>query len=60
MPDITMCISKKCKFKKNCYRYMARPSFMQSFAALDDISEDCPYYLPIKKEHKKSVKARSK
>lgn len=31
MPDISMCSNKKCKFKKDCYRFTAKPSeFMQT------------------------------
>ena len=26
MPDISMCNNKKCKFKKECYRFTATPS----------------------------------
>ena len=33
MPDISMCKNDKCKFKKDCYRFTAKPSeFMQSYA----------------------------
>ena len=33
MPDISMCQNKECKFKKECYRFTAKPSeFMQAYA----------------------------
>jgi hypothetical protein len=32
MPDIAMCQNKECKFKKDCYRFTAKPSdFMQTY-----------------------------
>ena len=32
MPDISMCQNDKCKFKKDCYRFTAKPSeFMQVY-----------------------------
>jgi hypothetical protein len=32
MPDISMCKNKECKFKKDCYRFTAKPSeFMQAY-----------------------------
>lgn len=34
MPDITMCVKKnnKCKVKKDCYRYIAKPNKYQSYS----------------------------
>jgi hypothetical protein len=32
MPDITMCVNKKCKKRDTCYRVIAIPSIMQSYA----------------------------
>jgi hypothetical protein len=32
MPDIAMCLNNECKFKKDCYRFTAKPSeFMQAY-----------------------------
>ena len=31
MPGITMCINKKCKKNKTCYRFMAQPNKDQSY-----------------------------
>ena len=32
MPDISMCKNKECKFKKDCYRFTAKPDkFMQVY-----------------------------
>jgi hypothetical protein len=32
MPDISMCKNKECKFKKDCYRFTAKPSeFFQAY-----------------------------
>lgn len=38
MPDISMCRSKTCKRKTECYRYMAKPDQLQSYC---DFGEDC-------------------
>ena len=35
MPDITMCSTKDCKKKNECYRYLAKPSQLQSYSVLD-------------------------
>lgn len=32
MPDITMCMSKNCSKKNECYRSMAKPDKYQSYA----------------------------
>jgi len=33
MPDIAMCLNKECKFKKDCYRFTAKPcEFMQNYS----------------------------
>lgn len=36
MPDITMCKNTKCFVKSHCYRYMAKPDRLQSFANYDE------------------------
>jgi hypothetical protein len=36
MPDISMCQNKECKFKKDCYRFTAKPSeFMQAYGVFN-------------------------
>lgn len=32
MPDITMCSNGECEKKFDCYRYMCKPSYMQSYS----------------------------
>jgi len=32
MPDITMCASSTCQNREQCYRAMAKPDKMQSYA----------------------------
>ena len=33
MPDISMCLNKKCELRKKCYRFTAEPSqYRQSYA----------------------------
>lgn len=42
MPDITMCKSKDCPERENCYRYKAIPTpYWQSYS---DFSQDCAEY----------------
>lgn len=36
MPDISMCTNKKCEKKHQCYRYMAKPSWRQSYSAFEN------------------------
>jgi hypothetical protein len=36
MPDISMCSNKKCKQRKTCYRFTARPSIpWQSYGSFE-------------------------
>jgi len=30
MPDISMCVNRTCSLRERCYRYVAKPSRMQS------------------------------
>ena len=32
MPDITMCMSIDCPKRKDCYRFIATPDYIQSYA----------------------------
>lgn len=43
MPDITMCTSKTCKRRKQCYRTMAKPDKYQSFGDFTKICADDGY-----------------
>lgn len=40
-PDITMCGNDKCKKKKTCYRFGARPDEMQSYANFKYPKDKC-------------------
>jgi len=31
MPDITMCAGGDCPKKEDCYRYKAKPSYLQTY-----------------------------
>jgi hypothetical protein len=45
MPDITMCESKSCPKRKQCYRSTAKPSLRQSYADFyDKGSQDCEHF----------------
>ena len=42
MPDITMCLSKECPLRKECYRSLAKPNiYRQSYADFFVAGEDC-------------------
>lgn len=46
MPDITMCKGVGCEAKHTCYRFTAKPSYMQSyFLKTPDINDGCEYYI---------------
>jgi hypothetical protein len=48
MPDITMCFGTGCPKKKTCYRYTAKPSFLQSYFDEPPLKPDgsCSYSWP--------------
>jgi hypothetical protein len=31
MPDISMCKGKECPLKKECYRFRAKPDYLQAY-----------------------------
>ena len=47
MPDIAMCKNETCKLKKECYRYMAKPSkYWQSYADIKPNKKgECDYFI---------------
>lgn len=48
MPDISMCENKKCKRRKQCYRYTAKPNkYRQSYAKFEE--KDCKYFIDNKR-----------
>ncbi len=49
MADITMCKDKDCDLKKDCHRYLAKPSYRQSYFDGSPVEkgEPCLYYWPI-------------
>jgi len=54
MPDISMCLNKRCKLKQTCKRYMSAPSpFMQTYTAFNfavtDVIVTCENYWKMEK-----------
>ena len=56
MPDITMCLNKKCPSKDKCYRFMANPTpFNQSYSdfkpikSVDYTSDRCDMFMKVTK-----------
>jgi len=50
MPDISMCLNRKCPSRNECYRYRAQPNeWRQSYAAFMDDPETgkCESFWPI-------------
>jgi len=61
MPDITMCPGTDCPKKETCYRFMATPSYYQSyFVELPMKNGECDHYWeyvkPDANKKKKKVK----
>jgi hypothetical protein len=45
MPDISMCKGGNCPHKEKCYRFMAEPSYYQTyFAEPPNKGDKCDYY----------------
>lgn len=59
MPDITMCMSKDCPKKNECYRSMAKPDIYQSYADYGKIclENDYKYFWEtiVQKKKNKSI-----
>jgi len=49
MPDISMCANNDCPVRRSCYRFMAKPSMRQSWAAFEPDPETgrCKSFMPI-------------
>lgn len=66
MPDITMCLSKNCPEKENCYRARAKPDRWQSYSDFEILchkDNGFPDFMPIFKdgilEKQKEVQSES-
>lgn len=54
MPDITMCTSKTCERRGQCYRSTAKPDKIQSYADFECLLfEDFPEHWNIDKKNNK-------
>lgn len=49
MPDISMCQEEQCELKNNCYRFLAKPSYYQSYFKPPKIGKKCEFYWKTKK-----------
>lgn len=48
MPDISMCTNATCTLRESCYRFLALPSMLQSFARFtQDKDGECAWQWPI-------------
>lgn len=57
MPDISMCLNDECKFKKDCYRFTAKPGeFMQTYSLFKCKDKGKESYFWDNKEYKKVKK----
>ena len=45
MPDITMCMSRQCPSRGDCYRYLAPLNERQSYAEFEP--RDCKDHMPV-------------
>jgi hypothetical protein len=50
MADITMCKSRTCPMREDCYRAIATPDTLQSWFAEEPREGDkCAFYIPTRK-----------
>lgn len=47
MPDISLCVNKKCPLKASCYRFRAVPSSIQSYTCFEPTEGKCEHFLKI-------------
>jgi hypothetical protein len=48
MPDISMCTNITCEKRMKCYRYMATPSYQQSYTCFHHSSDEpCSNFIEI-------------
>jgi hypothetical protein len=48
MPDITKCINKTCRVRRDCYRWTSPPSEYQSYAYFNEQGKaDCDYFWEV-------------
>ena len=50
MPDISLCQNEECYRKDTCYRYIAEPSYRQSYG---NFTEPCDMYIECKNKGQK-------
>ena len=53
--DICLCTNTDCTQKQKCYRYMATPCQLQSYAAFDQKDGKCDYFMPIHEDEKDGI-----
>jgi len=51
MPDISMCLDKKCPSANTCYRYIATPSKWQYYSIFgrEKDQSQCGDFIPVEK-----------
>lgn len=50
MTDLTMCKDARCPLRKNCKRYIGKPSENQSYQEWPRLGMNCSGYLPVNEE----------
>lgn len=55
MPDITMCLNKKCSKKNKCYRFLAKPSQVQSYSDFKFKLDNCFLEIDVKRRKNEPV-----
>lgn len=52
--DITMCKDSYCPLRKNCHRYIAKPSENQSYQHWPRLGPNCKGYMPINEDEEQT------
>lgn len=47
MSDISMCKNLNCPLRESCYRFLAEPSYYQTYAGFEYKDGDCDHYWPV-------------
>lgn len=48
--DLTMCKDSYCPLRRNCHRYIGKPSENQSYQHWPRLGPNCKGYMPVKED----------
>lgn len=47
MPDISLCVNKKCPLRNKCGRFLAKPSYTQTYSDFKYKNGNCYAFWPL-------------